>query len=197
MATLFGPVPDAHVPMAISTGLTLFGLPPLLQGQVAGGALLASHISQSVANSGSSVAMMLSERASQHPPEPRGRGVAGASIHLSLHERPRWARVVGRLRPRAGRTGGRGQLELREALDRDSGQVDGHVGADAEAAGGGGHRGHDAGAGRTGHTSSVSVDMMQCNTYNPRASKNLMGHANTSLGYAAFVHGYQVPIHHC
>jgi hypothetical protein len=27
---------------------------------------------------------------------------------------------------------------------------------------------------------------------NPRSSKNLMGHAKTSLGYAAFVHGYQV-----
>jgi hypothetical protein len=31
---------------------------------------------------------------------------------------------------------------------------------------------------------------------NRRSSKNLMGHANTSLGYAAFVHGYQVPIRH-
>ena len=31
---------------------------------------------------------------------------------------------------------------------------------------------------------------------NPRSSKNLMGHANTSLGYAAFVHGNQVHIHH-
>ena len=30
---------------------------------------------------------------------------------------------------------------------------------------------------------------------NPRSSKNLMGHAKTSLGYAAFVHGYPVPIH--
>ena len=33
--------------------------------------------------------------------------------------------------------------------------------------------------------------------WNARASKNLMRHAKTSLGYAAFVHGYQVPIHHC
>ena len=30
---------------------------------------------------------------------------------------------------------------------------------------------------------------------NPRSSKNLMGHAKTSLGYAAFVYGYPVPIH--
>ena len=30
---------------------------------------------------------------------------------------------------------------------------------------------------------------------NPWSSKNLMGHAKTSLGYAAFVHGYPVPIH--
>ena len=30
---------------------------------------------------------------------------------------------------------------------------------------------------------------------NARSSKNLMGHAKTSLGYAVFVHGYPVPIH--
>ena len=30
---------------------------------------------------------------------------------------------------------------------------------------------------------------------NPRSSKNLMGQAKTSLGYAVFVHGYPVPIH--
>ena len=67
-ATLFGPVSDAQFPMALSTGLTLFGLPPLLQGQVAGGALLATQIAQSVSNSGSSVAMMLSAGAAQQDP---------------------------------------------------------------------------------------------------------------------------------
>ena len=67
-ATLFGPVSDAQFPMALSTGLTLFGLPPLLQGQVAGGALLATQIAQAVSNSGSSVAMMLSAGASTGDP---------------------------------------------------------------------------------------------------------------------------------
>ena len=57
--TLFDLVPDSQFSLALSTGSALFGLPPLLQGQVAGGALLASHIAQSVANSGSSVALML------------------------------------------------------------------------------------------------------------------------------------------
>ena len=56
---LFDLVPDSQFSLALSTGSALFGLPPLLQGQVAGGALLASHIAQSVANSGSSVALML------------------------------------------------------------------------------------------------------------------------------------------
>ena len=67
-ATLFGLVPDAQFPLALSTGLTLFGLPPLLQGQVAGGALLASHIAQSVANAGSSVATMLAAGAAELNP---------------------------------------------------------------------------------------------------------------------------------
>ena len=70
-ATLFDLVPDFQFPLALSTGLTLFGLPPLLQGQVVGGALLASHISQSVANSGSSVALMLSARVAQQDPMSR------------------------------------------------------------------------------------------------------------------------------
>ena len=46
----------------------LLSRPPLLQGQVAGGALLASHIAQSAANSGSSVATMLSAGASELDP---------------------------------------------------------------------------------------------------------------------------------
>ena len=35
----------------------------------------------------------------------------------------------------------------------------------------------------------------EASSKNPRSSKNLMGQAKTSLGYAVFVHGYPVPIH--
>ena len=86
-ASLFSSMPDAQFQLAISTGLTLFGLPPLalLQGQVAGGALLASHIAHSVASSGSSVAMMLSEEVTQQ--DPLSRVVVVLQELASIHRR--------------------------------------------------------------------------------------------------------------
>jgi hypothetical protein len=59
-AAVFDAVSDGDFLMALSTGLTLFGLPPMLQGQMAGGALLATRIAQAVSSSGTSMQMMMS-----------------------------------------------------------------------------------------------------------------------------------------
>jgi len=67
-AKIFDLVPDEQFSLALATGLTLFNLPQSLQGQMAGGALLATQLALAVSSSGSSVETMLSAGSSAQEP---------------------------------------------------------------------------------------------------------------------------------